>query len=53
VFYENWKNMKSVDRHLEMPYIKACMERMKKSLARPVQITLWVMVSPRENKGGK
>ncbi len=46
--YENWKDMKSLDRHLEMPYLKAFMEKAKKSLRGPAQITLWVMVSPRD-----
>ena len=53
MFYENWKTMKSLDRHLEMPYIKASMDRMKKVLVGPAQLTLWVMVSPRDNEGGK
>ncbi len=50
MFYENWKDMKCLDKHLEMPYIKAFMDGMKKALARPVQVTLWVMVSPGRNK---
>ena len=53
MFYENWKDMKCLDKHLEMPYIKAFMDGMKKALARPVQVTLWVMVSPGSNKTRK
>jgi quinol monooxygenase YgiN len=53
MFYENWKDMKCLDKHLEMPYIKAFMDGMKKALARPVQVTLWVMVSPRRDRKRK
>ena len=49
--YENWKDMKSLDKHLETPSLKAFMEKAKKTLAGPVQITLWVMVSPRDRRG--
>lgn len=49
--YENWKDMKSLDKHLETPYLKAFVEKAKKLLTGPVQITLWVMVSPRDRRG--
>jgi len=50
MLYENWKDMKSLDKHLETPYVKAFMEKTKKSLVGPVQITLWVMASPRARR---
>lgn len=44
VFYENWKSRENLDRHLEMPYLKAFREKDVHILAKPVEITLLEMI---------
>ena len=51
MLYENWKDMRALDKHLETPYLRSFMERVRGSLTGPVQITLWVMASPRDGRG--
>lgn len=45
VFYENWTNKAALDQHLETPHVKAFLDQADTLLAKPVDITLWNMVS--------
>lgn len=41
MFYENWASKKDLDEHLNMPYMKAHLEKASKIFAKPPEITLW------------
>ena len=41
LLYENWLSKDDLDKHLEMPYLKAWREEAKALLARPTEVTLW------------
>ncbi len=43
--HENWKSKSDLDKHLEMPYLKAFMKNTDGMLAEPVQVTLWEVIS--------
>jgi quinol monooxygenase YgiN len=45
VFYENWASKEDLDKHLEMPYLKAWREEAKDLLVGPTEVTLWEMIS--------
>jgi quinol monooxygenase YgiN len=45
LLYENWVSKDDLDKHLEMPYLKAFMAKAEDILAEPVEITLWEMIS--------
>jgi quinol monooxygenase YgiN len=45
LLYENWVSKDDLDKHLEMPYLKAFMAKAGDILAEPVEITLWEMIS--------
>lgn len=45
MLYENWKSLKDLEEHLEMPYLKAFKEKADRLLAAPLDITLWDMMS--------
>ena len=45
MLYENWKSVRDLETHLEMPYLKAFREKADQLLATPLDITLWDMVS--------
>jgi len=45
LFYENWKSREDLDKHLEMPYLKAWREKAKDLLVEPPEVTIWKMVS--------
>ena len=45
VFYENWVSREDLDKHLEMPYLKAWREEAKDLLEKPTEVTLWEMIS--------
>jgi quinol monooxygenase YgiN len=45
VFYENWVSKEDLDKHLEMPYLKAWREEAKDLLEGPTEVTLWEMIS--------
>jgi len=45
MLYENWKSLKALEEHLEMPYLKAFKEKANQLLATPLDITLWDMKS--------
>jgi len=40
MFYENWKSQEDLDKHLQMPYLKAFREKAGDLLAEPISITL-------------
>jgi quinol monooxygenase YgiN len=44
LFYENWASKDDLDKHLEMPYLKAWREEAKDFCAAPTEITLWEMI---------
>ena len=45
LFHENWTSKEDLDKHLEMPYLKAFLEKAEAILAEPAEITLWEMIS--------
>jgi quinol monooxygenase YgiN len=45
IFYENWKSMEDLDKHLGMPYLKAFLEKSEGLLAKPLEVTLLEMIS--------
>lgn len=48
MLYENWKSIKDLEEHLELPYLKAFKEKADRLLAAPLDITLWDMTSEPE-----
>jgi quinol monooxygenase YgiN len=48
MLYENWRSIKDLEEHLEMPYLKAFKEKADRLLAAPLDITLWNMTSTPE-----
>ena len=44
LFYENWASKDDLDKHLEMPYLKAWREEAKDLCAAPTEVTLWEMI---------
>ncbi len=46
VFYENWLSKQDLDKHLQMPYMQAFLEKVDQLLAHPLEVTLWEMISP-------
>jgi len=49
VFYENWTSKAALDAHLETPHVSAFIDRADTLLARPIEITLWDMVSSQKS----
>jgi quinol monooxygenase YgiN len=45
MLYENWKSIKDLEEHLEMPYLMAFKGKADRLLAAPLDITLWDMRS--------
>ncbi len=45
MLYENWVSREDLDKHLEMPYLKAWREEGKDFLEKPTEIALWEMIS--------
>ena len=45
MLYENWTSKRDLDEHLNMPYLKDFLARANDILARPVDITLWGMIT--------
>ena len=41
LLYENWVSKDDLDKHLEMPYLKAWREEAKDLLEKPTEVTLW------------
>jgi quinol monooxygenase YgiN len=45
MFYENWKNMENLEKHRETAHLKAFRERAGGLLAKPIEVTLFEMIS--------
>jgi quinol monooxygenase YgiN len=45
LLYEQWISKADLDRHLQMPYIKAINQKASDFLAEPVEINLWAQIS--------
>jgi quinol monooxygenase YgiN len=45
LLYEQWMSKADLDRHLQMPYIKAINQKASEFLAEPVEMNLWVQIS--------
>jgi len=45
VFYENWTSKAALDAHLETSHVRAFIDQADTLLARPIEITLWDMLS--------
>lgn len=45
VFYENWTSKAALDAHLETPHVRAFIDQADTLLAKPIEITLWDMLS--------
>ena len=45
MFYENWKSMEDLDRHRGMGHLKAFREKADNLLAKPIEVTLFEMIS--------
>lgn len=45
VFYENWKNMEGLEKHREMPHLKAYRQRVENLLAKPTEVILFEKIS--------
>ncbi len=53
MFYENWVSQEDLDKHLQMPYLKAFREKAGDLLAEPASITLHEMIGDLlENQAG-
>ncbi len=44
MFYENWKSQEDLDKHLQMPYLKAFKEKAGDLLTEPTNITLYKVI---------
>ena len=44
MFYEKWVSKKDLDEHMQMPYMKAHLEKAKDLFAEPPKITLWEVI---------
>ena len=45
MFYENWKSMEDLVKHRETPHLKAYKQRAGSLLAKPIEVTLFEMIS--------
>ena len=45
MFYENWKGQEDLDKHRGMPHLKAFREKADNLLAKPIEVTLFEMIS--------
>lgn len=45
MFYENWHSKEDLDKHFEMPHLKAFLGKAEEVLAEPPDITFWEMIS--------
>ena len=45
MFYENWKSMDDLEKHREMPHMKAFKQKIGGFLAKPMEVTLFKMIS--------
>ena len=45
MFYENWKSMDDLEKHRGMPHMKAFKQKIGSLLAKPMEVTLFKMIS--------
>ena len=45
MFYENWKSMEDLEKHRERAHLKAFKQKAGSLLAKPIEVTLFEMVS--------
>jgi len=45
MFYENWKSMDDLEKHRGMPHMKAYRQKVAGLLAKPIEVTLFKMIS--------
>jgi quinol monooxygenase YgiN len=45
MFYENWKSMDDLEKHREMPHMKAFKQKIGSFLTEPIEVTLFKMIS--------
>lgn len=45
LFYENWVNRESLDKHLTQPYLQDLMTRADEILAEPIDVMFWTEIS--------
>jgi quinol monooxygenase YgiN len=45
MFYENWKSMEDLEKHRETPHLKAFRQKADSILAKPIEVTLFEMIS--------
>ena len=45
LFVERWRSQADIDKHFDMPYLKALQAKESEILAQPVEITLWKSIS--------
>jgi quinol monooxygenase YgiN len=45
MFYENWKSMEDLAKHLETPHLKAWRQKADGLLTKPMEVTLFEMIS--------
>lgn len=49
MFYENWRSQRDLEKHLEMSYLKAFLDRRMEYLTRDIEVKFYTMLSPYEN----
>ena len=45
MFYENWESMEDLEKHREAPHLKAYRQKVGGLLAKPIEVTLFEMIS--------
>ena len=45
IFYENWKSKEELEKHGEMPHLKAFRQKADSLLAKPIEVTLLEKIS--------
>ena len=45
MFFENWKSMEDLEKHLETPHLKAFRQKADSLLAKPIEVTLFENIS--------
>ena len=49
MFYENWRSQRDLDKHLQMPYLKAFLDQRMDYLTRDIEVRFYTMLSPYDN----
>ena len=45
MFYENWRSMEDLEKHLQTPNLKTFIKKADDLLAKPLEVTLFEMIS--------